>query len=164
MLQYLIQEFENEVNNTRKLLQAIPEKDLGYKPSEISWTMGELAQHIATIYYWYVGTFNMDVYDITADHLERGDTNDIKATLALFESNVEKARTAFQSLTEQKLQEDWIMKAGEKVVLGPLPRRIVLRGFLFNHIYHHRGEIIVYLRATGNKVPSIYGPTYEQSQ
>ncbi len=164
ILHYLKQEFENEVNNTRKLLKAIPEKDLSYRPSEISWTMGELAQHIATIYYWYVGVFEQDVYDLAADRLERGDTNDISATRALFESNVEKARTALQSVTEDKLQENWTMKAGDRVVLGPLPRGIVTRGFLFNHIYHHRGEMIVYLRATGNKVPGLYGPTYEESR
>src|SRR6478609_4849698 len=67
MLQSLIAEFEYEVNKTRRLLQAIPEKDLGYKPSSISWTMGELAQHIATIYYWYVGTLTKDVYDMATD-------------------------------------------------------------------------------------------------
>ena len=164
ILQYLTQEFEHEVNSTRKLLHAIPEKDLGYKPSDISWTMGELAQHIATIYYWYVGTFTQDVYDITTDQLKRGDSNDIKATLALFESNVEKARVALKTLTEEKLQASWTMKAGERIVLGPMPRGIVARGFLFNHIYHHRGEMIVYLRATGNKVPGMYGPTYEESK
>ncbi|WP_257656309.1 DinB family protein [Parapedobacter lycopersici] len=163
ILHYLTQEFEHEVNNTRKLLQAIPEKDLNYKPSEISWTMGELAQHIATIYHWYVGALTQDVYDLAADHLERGDKNDIEATLALFERNVEKARTALKSLTEEKLQDNWTMKVGERVVLGPMPRGIVMRGFLFNHIYHHRGEMIVYLRATGNKVPGMYGPTYEES-
>ncbi len=163
ILQYLKQEFEQETNSTRKLLQAVPEKDLDYKPSEISWTMGQLAQHIATIYYWYVGTLTKDVYDMAADHLERGDVNDIKATLALFESNVDKARAALVSLTEDDLQNNWTMKVGEKVVLGPMPRGIVARGFLFNHIYHHRGEMIVYLRATGNKVPGLYGPTYEES-
>lgn len=162
ILQYLTGEFEHEVDNTRKLLQAVPEKDLGYKPSEISWTMGELAQHIATIYYWYVGALTKDVYDLATDQLERGDTNDIKATLALFESNVEKARTALKSLTEEKLQDNWTMKAGDRVILGPMPRGIVSRGLLFNHIYHHRGELIVYLRATGNKVPGLYGPTYEE--
>ncbi|MDR7129561.1 putative damage-inducible protein DinB [Algoriphagus sp. 4150] len=161
ILNYLIQEFENEVKSTRKLLQAIPEKHLGYKPAETSWTMGELAQHIATIYYWYVGTFTQDVYDLASDKLERGDVNDIRATLALFEQNVEKARAALESLTEEKLKADWTMKVGEQVVLGPMPRGIVARGFLFNHIYHHRGEMIVYLRATGNKVPGLYGPTYE---
>jgi uncharacterized damage-inducible protein DinB len=164
ILEYLTTEFEQEVTSTRKLLQAVPEKDLSYKPSETSWTMGQLAQHIATIYYWYVGTLTKDVYDMAADHLERGDVNDIKATLALFESNVEKARAALSTLTEEKLQADWTMKVGEKTVLGPMPRGIVARGFLFNHIYHHRGEMIVYLRATGNKVPGLYGPTYEESK
>lgn len=163
IVQYLIGEFENEVNSTRKLLQAVPEKDLSYKPSAISWTMGELAQHIAIIYYWYVGTLTEDVYDMATDNLERGAPGDIKATLELFESNVEKARTALKTLTEEKLEENWTMKVGEKVVLGPMPRGIVARGFLFNHIYHHRGELIVYLRATGNKVPGLYGPTYEDS-
>lgn len=162
-LDYLIQEFEHEVESTRKLLQAIPEKDLGYRPSATSWTMGELAQHIATIYYWYVGTLTRDVYDMATDKLERGDTNDIHATRELFERNVEKARAALQSLTEDKLQVNWTMKVGEKTVLGPMPRGVVSRGFLFNHIYHHRGEMIVYLRATGNKVPGLYGPTYEES-
>lgn len=163
ILQYLTDEFEHEVTNTRKLLQAVPEKDLGYKPADISWTMGQLAQHIATIYHWYAGTLTQDVYDMATDHLERGDVNDINATLALFENNVEKARVALRSLTEQKLQDNWTMKFGEKVILGPLPRGTVSRGFLFNHIYHHRGELVVYLRATGNKVPGMYGPTYEDS-
>jgi uncharacterized damage-inducible protein DinB len=162
MLQSLIQEFENEVNNTRKLLEMVPEKDLDFKPSPISWTMGELAQHIATIYYWYVGTFTKDVYDMAADNLERGSVNDIKATLALFESNVEKARAALKSIKEEQLEDEWTMTVGDKIVLGPMPRAAVARGFVFNHIYHHRGEMIVYLRATGNKVPGMYGPTYEQ--
>lgn len=164
ILQSLIGEFEHEVSNTRKLLEAVPEKDLGYKPCEISWTMGELAQHIATIYYWYVGTLTQDVYDMAADNLERGSANDIKATLTLFETNVEKARAALKSVTEEQLSHNWTMKAGDKVLLGPMPRGIVARGFLFNHIYHHRGEMIVYLRATGNKVPGLYGPTYEESK
>lgn len=161
ILKYWIREFEHEVNNTRKLLQSVPKKDLLYRPSDISWTMGQLAQHIATIYYWYVGALTQDVYNIATDHLERGDPHDIAATLTLFESNVEKARSALTSLTEERLADEWTMKAGDKVVIGPLPRGTVARGFLFNHIYHHRGEMIVYLRATGNKVPGLYGPTYE---
>lgn len=163
ILQYLTDEFEQEVNSTRKLLQAVPEKDLDYKPSPISWTMGELAQHIATIYYWYEGTLTKDVYDMATDHLERGAPGDIQATLALFERNVEKARAALKSVTEESLQVAWTMKAGDRTLLGPMPRGVVIRSFLFNHIYHHRGEMIVYLRATGNKVPGLYGPTYEQA-
>ena len=164
IVDYLIQEFEDEVLKTRQLLQAIPDNDLGYKPSPTSWTMAELAQHIATIYHWYEATLTQDVFDITKDKLERGDPNDTQATLTLFEQNAEKARAALESLTEEKLQADWTMKAGEKTVLGPKPRWIIARSFLFNHIYHHRGEMIIYLRATGNKVPGLYGPTYEEGK
>jgi uncharacterized damage-inducible protein DinB len=163
IVQALIQEFEQEVTNTRKLLQAVPAKDINFKPSSISWTMGELAQHIATIYHWYAGSLTQNIYDVATDTLVRKDPSDIEATLSLFEQNVEKARTAITSVTEESLQTLWTLKAGEQTILGPLPRGMVVRGFLFNHIYHHRGEMIVYLRATGNKVPSIYGPTYEQS-
>lgn len=161
LLQSLLSEFEHEVASTRKLLQAVPQKDLSYKPSPVSWTMGQLSQHIATIYYWYVGTLTKEVYDMAADNLERGDPNDIQATIELFERNVKQAREALKSVTEESLQQPWTMKVGEQTVLGPMPRGIVARGFLFNHIYHHRGELVVHLRATGNKVPGMYGPTYD---
>lgn len=160
-LQALIAEFEHETGNTRRLLLAVPEKDLSYKPSPICWNMGELAQHIAGIYHWYPGTLTREVYDIAADNYERGNPADIEATLRLFENNVEKAAAALQSITEEKLHQLWTLKAGERVVIGPMKRSIAVRGFLYNHIYHHRGELIVYLRATGNKVPGLYGPTYE---
>lgn len=163
ILQALLAEFENETNSTRKLLQAVPQKDLSYQPSPISWNMGELAQHIATIYYWYVGTLTKDVYDIAADNVALGATNDIQSTLELFEKHVDMARTALQSTTDADLEQQWTMKMDDKTVLGPLPRGVVVRSFLFNHIYHHRGEMIVYLRATGNKVPGMYGPVYEES-
>ena len=156
-------EFEHEVKSTRKLLQAVPQKDLSYRPSPISWTMGELSQHIAIIYYWYVGTLTKEVYQIDQDQLQRGDPHDIEATLQLFEDNVAKARAALTGIKEEDLQQNWTMKVGEQVALGPLPRGIVARGFLFNHIYHHRDELIVYVRSTGNKVPGMYGPTYEES-
>ncbi|HUC80002.1 MAG TPA: DinB family protein, partial [Flavisolibacter sp.] len=124
-IEALRNEFEHEAASTRKLLQAVPEKDIAYKPSPISWTMGELAQHIATIYYWYAGTLMQDVYDIAADSLQRGEPQDIKATLALFESNLEKARAALLAATDESLQQQWTMKSGEKTVLGPMPRGAV---------------------------------------
>lgn len=163
MLQALIDEFENEVKSTRRLLQAVPASHIGFKPSPVSWSMGELAQHIATIYYWYVGTLTLDAYDVSADKPERGPADDIHATRDLFEANVEKARAALLSLKEEDLQAQWVMKSGDRTIMGPFPRGIVVRSFLFNHTYHHRGELIVYLRSTGNPVPGLYGPTFEES-
>lgn len=164
MLQALKDEFEMEVKSTRGLLHMVPEKDLGYKPSPTSWSMGELAQHIAKIYSWYVGTFSMDVYDTSKSEVEQGSPSDLKATLDLFESNVEKAREALNSIDEENLKDQWTMTNGDKTVLGPLPRGAVARKFVFNHIYHHRGEMIIYLLETGNKVPNIYGVIYEDEK
>ena len=56
------------------------------------------------------------------------------------------------------------MRMGEKVLMPAMPRVQVVRGFLLNHLYHHRGEMVVYLRSTGNKVPGLYGPSYEEQQ
>ena len=81
--------------------------------------------------------------------------------VAKFEENCAKATAAFEGLTDERLSESWTMTMGEKVIVPPMPRIQVARGFLFNHTYHHRGEMIVYLRATGNKVPGLYGPTRE---
>jgi len=80
-----------------------------------------MAQHIATIYLWYAGMLTK-VYDLAADRLERGKPEDIKATLDLFEKNVEKARGALSAIAESNLQDPWTMKAGDRTVLGPLPR------------------------------------------
>lgn len=56
-----------------------------------------------------------------------------------------------------------MVSKGQTIMSG-MPKIQVIRGFLFNHLYHHRGELIAHLRATGNKVPSLYGPNYEATQ
>ena len=46
--------------------------------------------------------------------------------------------------------------------LFTMPRRIVVRQHL-NHIVHHRGQLTVYLRLNDVPLPSIYGPTADES-
>ena len=58
---------------------------------------------------------------------------------------------------------DWALMFGDQVAVGPMPKIAMIRSFLNNHLYHHRGELIAHLRVTGNKVPGLYGPTYEES-
>jgi len=38
----------------------------------------------------------------------------------------------------------------------------LLRSILLNHWYHHRGQLGVYLRMVGAKVPSSYGPSGDE--
>lgn len=91
------------------------------------------------------------------------DISDIENIIGKFERAFNRAKESIESATDKSMFEDWKMIAGGKTVLQPMPRIQVIRGFLMNHIYHHRGEMIVYLRSTGNKVPSMYGPVYEDS-
>ncbi|RYZ17043.1 MAG: damage-inducible protein DinB [Chitinophagaceae bacterium] len=157
-------EFEHEVKNTRKLLDAVPVDKTGFKVTDFGWTLGQLAQHIATIYHWHAGTLKLDAYDLGAENLQRPDPWDIEATRALFERNVAEAREALHSISEEDLLRNWTMLNKGHTIVPPTPRLQVARGFLFNHLYHHRGELVVYLRAAGAKVPGLYGPNYEESR
>ncbi|TDD98582.1 DinB family protein [Flavobacterium cellulosilyticum] len=159
----LLGEFLHEVENTRNLLMAIPDSALNYKPSEISWTTGQLASHIAEVYNWYYNTIEDNVFDMATYKYDKGDISKASNIVAKFEENVKKAKTHLENLKEERLYENWSMKMGDKEIMAPMARIQVIRGFLMNHLYHHRGEMIVYLRATGNRVPGLYGPTYEES-
>jgi uncharacterized damage-inducible protein DinB len=164
LLEALQSEFEQEAINTRKLLDAVPADKTGFKVTDFGWTLGELAQHIATIYFWYAGAFTQDEYDIPSSGIDRPDPSDISATRALFEKNVAIARDALNSVREEDLFRNWTLKSDGRTIIPPMPRMKVARGFLFNHLYHHRGELVVYLRAAGAQVPGLYGPTYEDRQ
>jgi len=43
-----------------------------------------------------------------------------------------------------------------------LPRKVSLRNFGYNHIYHHRGQLSVYLRLLDIPVPGMYGPSADE--
>lgn len=164
IVQSLAGEFEYEVENTRKLLQAIPDSALDYKPSPVSWTTGQLASHIAEVYNWYELTFHQDVLDMATYKYDKGDISKASNIVAKFEENVLSARSALQRATDDTMFNSWKMVMNGAEIFPAMPRIQVVRGFLYNHLYHHRGELIVYLRATGNKVPGLYGPVAEDSR
>ena len=160
LVQSLLGEFHHEVENTRKLLQAIPDSALQYKPAEKSWTTGQLASHIAEVYNWYHPTLHQNVFDMATYTYDKGDISTAANIVAKFEENVKNAQQALEMATDASMFENWKMvMGGTEPIFPEMPRIQVIRGFLMNHLYHHRGEMIVYLRATGNKVPGLYGPT-----
>ncbi|UEG49811.1 DinB family protein [Ferruginibacter lapsinanis] len=160
IVQSLLGEFLHEAENTRKLLNAIPDSALDYRPSEKNWSTGQLASHIAEVYNWYHGTLHQDVFDMAAYKYDKGDISKAANIVAKFEENVKLAQAALEAATDDSMFVNWKMVAGSDDPIFPvMPRVQVVRGFLFNHMYHHRGELVVYLRSTGNKVPGLYGPT-----
>ncbi len=164
IVQSLIGEFEHEAENTRKLLKAIPDSALGYRPAENLWSTGQLASHIAEVYNWFESTLHEDVMDMAAYKYDKGDISKAENIVAKFEENLVAARSALQRATDESMFREWKMvMGGTEPVFPVMPRIQVVRGFLFNHLYHHRGELVIHLRSSGNKVPGLYGPTYEES-
>ena len=160
LVKSLLGEFLQEAENTRKLLKAIPDSALEWKPSEKNWSTGQLASHIAEVYNWYQPTFHQDVLDMATYKYDKGDISKAANIVAKFEENLIAAKSALETATDDSMFVEWKMiMGGAEPIFPPMPRIQVVRGFLFNHLYHHRGELIVYLRATGNAVPGLYGPT-----
>ncbi len=66
------------------------------------------------------------------------------------------------SFDDPKMMANWkLTKEGKDLMV--VPRVAVMRSFLMNHWYHHRGQLCVYLRLLDVPVPSIYGPSADES-
>ena len=93
---------------------------------------------------------------------DKGDISNINSIKAKLEENIAKAIKSLENYPEERFNEIWTMKNEGIELMPPAPRIQVIRGFLMNHLYHHRGELVAYLRAAGSKVPGLYGPSYEE--
>jgi uncharacterized damage-inducible protein DinB len=164
MKQALMGEFQHEAENTRKLLSMIPDSALDYRPQPHLWSIGQLASHIAEVYNWYDPTFNQDAFEMGTYKYDKGDISKVSNILEKLEANLKKAQEAIEKSDEAQYMNNWSMTHDGNSVFPAMPKIQVIRGFLYNHLYHHRGEMISHLRASGNKVPSLYGPNYEESQ
>ena len=70
-------------------------------------------------------------------------------------------REALASISTDALATSWTLRAGAQVFFT-MPRAVVLRSFVFNHLYHHRGQMTVHLRLVGARVPGMYGPSADE--
>jgi uncharacterized damage-inducible protein DinB len=162
--QALLGEFAHEAESTRKLLNAIPDSALNYRPQPHLWSVGQLASHIAEVYNWFEGTINQDVFDMGNYKYDKGDISKASNIVAKLEQNIAKAKDVLENSDESTYMNIWHLQMGGVDIMPSMPKVQVIRGFLFNHLYHHRGELVAHLRASGNKVPGLYGPNYEESQ
>ena len=160
----LLPEFDQEMANTRKALERIPDDKFDWKPHEKSWAMGGLATHLANLPSWTVYTIKQDSLDLAppgAESFKVEQKTSRQGILEDFDKNVAAARDAIAGASDEELLRPWsLLKGG--VTLMTLPKIAVLRGFVMNHIIHHRGQFTVYLRLNDIPVPSIYGPSADE--
>lgn len=160
----LLPEFEHEMIGTRKTLERVPDAKFAWKPHPKSSSLGGLATHLANIPSWTALTFDRDELDLApagAEPFRLEEAKSIEALLEAFDKNVASARAALGAASDQDWQGKWTLLSGGNKIFT-LPRTGVMRGFVMNHLIHHRAQLGVYLRLLEVPVPSIYGPSADE--
>ena len=160
----LLPEFDLEMANTRKVLERVPEADFGWKPHVKSFSMGELAGHVASIPGWMTSTLTEDGFDFSPGGVpvEFPKPASVKEILALHDEGVAAARAALEAATDGVFLTSWsLLENGTP--LFTMPRVAVVRSFVMNHLIHHRAQLTVYLRLNDLPVPALYGPSADEA-
>jgi uncharacterized damage-inducible protein DinB len=159
----LLPEFDRETGITRRLLERVPDGQFAWKPHEKSMTLGRLAEHLAELPGWAKISIVESGIDMATprppDYVPPATR---AAVLAIFDRNVGEARAALNGRSDAELMAPWTLKNQGKEVFT-MPKAVVLRGFVMNHLIHHRGQMSVYLRMHNVPVPSIYGPSADEA-
>lgn len=156
----MLPEFDHEFGETRKALERVPEERFGWKPHEKSYSLHDLAAHLAEIPSWMGVTLEMDVFDLDEPH-ERDVPETKKEILERFDTKLAEARELLANASGEQLMETWRMKQNGEVTLS-MPKAAVLRSFILNHNVHHRAQLGVYLRMLDVPVPGHYGPSADE--
>ncbi len=160
----LIAEFDRETAKTRKMLDAIPaDADFNYKPHPKSMSLGRLAGHLTDFSGdWALTTLTKDKLEFAADHKWDPYVPASKAAvLEKFDKQLGETRAALVATTGEKWDRKWQFIFGGQAWIDE-PKHQVFREMVMNHMIHHRGQLSVYLRLLGAKIPGIYGPSADE--
>ena len=160
MTEWFLAELENELAKSRRVLEQVPAGKRGWKPHERSMELGYLSDLVATIPSWVGMAITLDELDIAPKDGPKhapAPLNTSAELIVALDKAAGQAREALQKTTDAHLETSWRLLAGGQLALEQ-PRYDVIRD-TFLHSAHHRGQMTVYLRLLGAKVPSVYGPT-----
>jgi uncharacterized damage-inducible protein DinB len=158
--QTLLPEFEEEMKNTRKLLECVPDGKFDYQPHSKSMTLGRLASHVAEMPSWAFTTLDVEVLEMGPDF--KPEIASTRAELLeKFDKGVAQARKKIGAATDEDWQKIWTFKYAGKTIME-LPRSAVMRGVVMNHMIHHRAQLGVFLRLNDVAIPGMYGPSADE--
>ncbi len=162
---YLLTELNREVERSRAALEQVPENKSDWKPHEKSMQFGYLANMIATIPMWITMQIDQNELDIApkdGGKFEMKPLNTNKEYIEALDKAAAGARDAFEKTSDEHLKTNWQLKAGGNVVMEA-PRYEMIQDSRL-HLAHHRGQMTVYLRLMGAKVPALYGPSADEKE
>jgi uncharacterized damage-inducible protein DinB len=160
MTEWFLTELESEAAKSRRVLEQVPPGKNAWKPHDRSMELGYLAFLVANIPSWVGMAITLDELDIApkdGPKQKPAPLNTSAELVAALDTAVTQARKALQETSDAHLATTWRLLASGQLALEQ-PRQHVVRD-AFLHAAHHRGQLTVYLRLLGSKVPSVYGPT-----
>lgn len=160
LTEFFREQLDREVERSRKALEQVPEGKYDWKPHEKSMIFGYLADMVATIPTWITMEINRDELDV-APAEGQGTKKTPKETSAdlvkALDEAAAEARTALEKTTDEHLGTNWKLLARGQVVWEGTRKEMIQE--TISHWSHHRGQMTVYLRLMGAKVPAIFGPS-----
>ena len=163
LTQQLLGELDREAARTKRVLEHVPAGRDDWKPHDKSMALGRLAGMIATMPAWVTLIVKQDELDLTPPGGGEWKLPSQNELVAAHDKSVAEARATLQSSDDNRLlTTNWKLRAGGQVV-SDAPRHVALRDML-NHLAHHRGQLTVYLRLLGAKVPAVYGPSADDQR
>jgi uncharacterized damage-inducible protein DinB len=156
----LIGELEHEAKTTARVLQRVPEAHLAWKPHPKSYSLGQLALHVAGVPGNVAALAARDPAESPGfTQREAASTSEL---LPALDASVAKVREHLGGFDDAAMTATWrLVRDGREIMA--MPRLAFVRAIMLNHWYHHRGQLLVYLRLLDVPVPSVYGPTADET-
>lgn len=156
----LLEEFDEEMRKTRAALERVPAKP-DFVPHQKSTPLGRLAPHIAQLAGFGVAVLTTPRLDFGGGKYQPLAFESAAQLVAVFDEGAAKAREALARTPEDAWREPWEL-ALNGTLLFKGSRFLAYREMFLNHLVHHRAQLGVYLRLTGQPVPSTYGPSADE--
>jgi len=151
-------DLDQELKNTRKLLERVPLDDAhrDYKPHAKSMALNRLATHVAELPSWIKTAIETDVLEMQPGFKPQIASNTMEL-LEIFDKNARDSRAAIDKATDDAMPKEWTFKFAGKTVFSS-PRGQMIRNCI-DHMIHHRAQLGVYLRLNDVAIPGMYGPS-----
>src|SRR5882672_11558869 len=156
----ILMEIEQEAQTTKRVLDRIPEDKLAWKPHPKAFSLGQLALHIAAAPGNLSAAIAQDSFEVPG--FTQAEAKNRQEVLDTFSKSHETVKGTLKKMDDAKLMAMWSLTKNGKVLMS-VPRVGFIRSILMNHMYHHRGQLSVYLRILDVPVPSIYGPSADEN-
>jgi uncharacterized damage-inducible protein DinB len=156
----ILMELDQESQTTKRVLERIPDDKLTWKPHPKSYSLGQLALHIASVPGNVATAAAGDTFE--APNFTQPEPKSRQEILETFSSSLTGAKETLRKMDDARLSSLWSLTRNGKVLMS-IPRIGFIRSILMNHNYHHRGQLSVYLRMLDVPVPSIYGPSADEN-